>query len=104
DLTDYLGLLRQLETQVAWPHVAEKVRVDTPAHYTGLCVADIAAGIFDSATRLDPGTGLVEPTYLTTVAPLVGKSLTGHIASYGVKVLGPTTQLEALPWWPLPGW
>jgi hypothetical protein len=100
ELTQYLHLLRGRQTTIDWSHMSPNVRVDSPANYRALCAADVAAGIFDSATRPDLATGLVEPAYLLDVAPRIWRGPKGSVDSYGLKVLGSALPLEVLPWWP----
>ena len=102
-LTDYIKLLRQQQVgSVDWQHVSPTVKVDSPANIRSLLVADLVAGAFDSATRSDPATGLVEQSYLETIAPLVWHRRNASMIGTGFKVLGSMAPFEALPWWPSP--
>lgn len=98
---DYFSLLRAQRTSpVAWDHLSQNIRIDSPANIRGLRTADLAAGILDAAMRRDPGTGLVEPCYFQSIASRLFRSKQGVCLGYGVKLLGPAGQLEMLPWWP----
>jgi hypothetical protein len=108
-LIDYLALLRSRSSsdpsiRVDWGAIHPKVRVDSPANLRGLSAADIAAGALDSAMRSDPHTGLLEPVYLETLAPVVMKFGTpARHLRFGLKALAPDdTPFTDLAWWPGP--
>ncbi|MFA9432927.1 MULTISPECIES: DUF3800 domain-containing protein [unclassified Egicoccus] len=103
-LQDYVGLLRTRQGNEAWSNgLTTKVAVAGQAESPLLQWADIAAGAFDAAVKLDRY-GNHEPAYLMRLGRLIDCSGDGRILGYGIKSLGGEDYLQAMPWWTADWW
>lgn len=102
-LQDYVRLLRGRQGNLAWSNgLTKKISVAGQAEAPLLQWADIAAGAFDAAVKVDRY-GNHEPSYLMRLGRLIDCSGDGRILGYGIKSLGGEGYLRELPWW-ADGW
>lgn len=105
ETTDYLELLRQRrDRHIEWAAVHKAVEVRGAGEKPRLQLADLAAGALDAAIRPDKATGLVEPTYLFNLEPVIARRGRAweRVQEVGIKVLGDTDIVYRQPWWPGP--
>lgn len=106
EVTSYFALLRRQAGRpgmsIRWDAVHLDIRVASPGEVRGLCAANVAVGAMDFAIRPQAPTGLVEPAYLSNLAPLVWRGGNPpRVLRYGIKVLAPDdTALTEQSWWP----
>jgi uncharacterized protein DUF3800 len=102
-LRAYVKVLRRQPTEIRWKVLRTPFRIDQPLRVRPLQVADLAAGCLNSALKADDY-GDFEPAYFMELVPRIYLRGSGHVASYGMNIVGPRNNAKEYmakhyPWW-----
>lgn len=98
ELTNYLELLRRLQTSISWAYLAP-IKIRDTKQRELLQLADIAAGALSAAIVQD-AFGDVEFGYLSELQNRIYRHTPGKVTTYGLHVISNDSLLAGLPWWP----
>ncbi len=98
-LDEYISMLRNRQSSIRWQAFTGNPKIDQPSRIRPLQVADLVAGAFGSALRMDDY-GSHEPSYLLQLVPRIYIRDGGKVTSYGFNPIGLPQHLASYPWWP----
>lgn len=98
-LDEYMRVLRNRQSSIRWRAFTGKPKIDQPSRIRPLQVADLVAGAFGSALRVDDY-GSHEASYLLQLVPRIYIRGGGKVTSYGFNPIGLPEHLTSYPWWP----
>ncbi|MCW3018849.1 MAG: hypothetical protein JWN10_1157 [Solirubrobacterales bacterium] len=98
-LDEYMRVLRNRQSSIRWQAFTGKPKIDQPSRIRPLQIADLVAGAFGSALRVDDY-GSHEASYLLQLVPRIYIRGGGKVTSYGFNPIGLPEHLTSYPWWP----